>query len=635
MNFTIHKDEFREDTQFNRQSLQTLYFAYKPFQGRILMILVLGFVARIIILSNTNVIGYWVDSYCINNCRPLPSFFKNFGNMQYIGLLLILSTIGFIATLVFRILFSRLSATAVSQIYDEVTWRTSRFPMTFFDKTPAGRIITRFSSDYGNIFRLFGGPLAEFFSILFDLISMVFLITLASPYYLIFVIGISGVYLAIYLLNRKSLRKARRELSASRSPSVAHFAETTQGAAIIRIFNQSRSFEQRFTLLDQFYLDQKIQTVRKISLFSFEMNGLSAFLLLMTGLGAHHLVQTQQVSVGSVGVAFGFIALSGNTIQMFFEWLTQLEDALVGVERLDNYLRRPIEEGSFLPAQVQFETDHPKYTPDQEQKQEQELKNKINLKGTKAARVDFIDLSFRYAESSPWIFKDLSFSIESGEKLGIVGRTGSGKSTLISNLFYLYPLERGFISIDHKIPNHLLLRNDPQSEGPPQFSHLEGMDLLNFRKSIALIPQDPVLFLGSLRQNLDFQNNFSDEELYHVLEQVGLKAWTMAHPKKLHISIEERGKNLSLGERQLVCMARCLLQDSPVVVMDEATSSVDPQSEEIMVRATEEFFIGRTQLIIAHRLSTLKKCDRILWLKNGKIHRWGPTSEVLPEFTQT
>ena len=119
------------------------------------------------------------------------------------------------------------------------------------------------------------------------------------------------------------------------------------------------------------------------------------------------------------------------------------------------------------------------------------------------------------------------------------------------------------------------------------------------------------------------------------LDQVGLRAWALEHPKKLYLPIEERGKNLSLGERQLICMARCLLQDSPVVVMDEATSSVDPHSEEIMVRATEDFFHGRTQLIIAHRLSTLQKCDRILWLKNGKVHRWGPTSEVLPEFTKT
>jgi ABC-type multidrug transport system fused ATPase/permease subunit len=108
-----------------------------------------------------------------------------------------------------------------------------------------------------------------------------------------------------------------------------------------------------------------------------------------------------------------------------------------------------------------------------------------------------------------------------------------------------------------------------------------------------------------------------------------------SQPGGLDMRIEERGKNLSLGERQLLCMARCLLQEAPIVIMDEATSSVDPQSEEIMVKATEEFFSDRTQIIIAHRLSTLAKCDRILWLQNGEIVALGPTAEVLPRFKNT
>jgi len=143
------------------------------------------------------------------------------------------------------------------------------------------------------------------------------------------------------------------------------------------------------------------------------------------------------------------------------------------------------------------------------------------------------------------------------------------------------------------------------------------------------------LFQGSLRFNLDIENVHTDEELYEVLDQVGLLEWVNTNVDRLEQKIEERGKNLSLGERQLLCMARCLLQQSPIVIMDEATSSVDPQSEEIMVRATEEFFSKRTQIIIAHRLSTLAKCDRILWLQKGEIVALGPTAEVLPRFKNT
>ncbi len=193
-----------------------------------------------------------------------------------------------------------------------------------------------------------------------------------------------------------------------------------------------------------------------------------------------------------------------------------------------------------------------------------------------------------------------------------MGRTGSGKSSLIQALFYLYPLKEGKISIK-------------------QLSPLDGKtDLQLYRKSIALIAQDPTLFKGTLWENLDVLGNRSENELFLALERVGLQSW--ANRAGLERAIEEKGRNLSQGERQLICMARCLLQETPVIVMDEATSSVDPQSEEILVRATEEFFKGKTQIIIAHRLSTLIHCDRILWLKQGEIAMLGKPQEVLPVF---
>jgi ABC-type multidrug transport system fused ATPase/permease subunit len=187
---------------------------------------------------------------------------------------------------------------------------------------------------------------------------------------------------------------------------------------------------------------------------------------------------------------------------------------------------------------------------------------------------------------------------------------------LIQALFYLYPLHAGRIAINGNSP-----RIKTQITGSET-----GMDLNLYRRSIAFISQDPVLFQGSLRSNLDIENRLPDERLFAVLDQVGLKEWVEQQPLDLNMRIEERGKNLSLGERQLLCMARCLLQEAPIVIMDEATSSVDPQSEEILVKATEEFFADRTQIIIAHRLSTLEKCDRVLWLHNGEIQSLGPTN---------
>jgi ABC-type multidrug transport system fused ATPase/permease subunit len=609
--------EAKSESGFSDAVFKTLKEAYRPVKGTILLTFILGFLGRTLLLANANVIGIWVDTFCAADgnvrCKPVPIFFRGFTSETFLQSLAAMALGGFLLTLIFRIGFSRLSARAISALHDEVTLRTSRLPMSFFDSTPAGRIITRFSSDYGNVFRLFGGPLAEFCSIIFDLIIMAILITVASPYYLLFVVLIALLNYAVYRANRGKLRAARRDLSASRSPSIAHFAETTQGASTIRSFRRQESFMRRFMSLDQHFLSQRIKTTQRVILFSLQMNSLSALLLLMTGFSAYYLVTQGLASVGSVGVAFSFIALSGNTVQMFFEWLTQFEEAMIGVERLDQYLRKDLEPGNLLPSTAAFKTHHPKY----DASHEKYLQNR-KLTHDRSASVQVDSLWFKYREDLPWVLKNVSFEVKAGERLGIVGRTGSGKSSLIQALFHLYPLQSGRISINHHSPKIALTDS--------------GMDLNLFRRSMAFISQDPVLFQGSLRNNLDIQNARSDELLFQVLDRVGLKEWVEQQPGALNMRIEERGKNLSLGERQLVCMARCLLQDAPIVIMDEATSSVDPQSEEILVKATEEFFADRTQIIIAHRLSTLQKCDRILWLHNGEVQSLDLTAKVLPRF---
>ncbi|MFN7455403.1 MAG: ABC transporter C family protein, partial [Pseudobdellovibrionaceae bacterium] len=224
--------------------------------------------------------------------------------------------------------------------------------------------------------------------------------------------------------------------------------------------------------------------------------------------------------------------------------------------------------------------------------------------------LEFSSVQFRYRPDLPWVLHEVSFQIPAGERWGIIGRTGSGKSSLIQALFRMYPIEGG----------RVLLNGKPQ----------DLFDLNHYRQHISFIAQDPILFRGNIRQNLDLENKHTDEDLCEVLERVGLGNW--GTPEGLHTIIEEKGRNLSQGERQLLCMARCLVHRAPLVVMDEATASVDPQSEEILVRATEEFFAERTQIIIAHRLSTLEKCHKILWLQNGRVEMIGTPQEVLPVF---
>ena len=619
-NSRIHfqQQDVRFKGNFEGRLFRTLKIAYQPFKFRILILLFIGLIGRFVLLLNTNLIGYWVDSYCqASECKPLPSWISQWKPQDYIQIILWLCFIGFIFTWIFRVFFSRTSAVAISRIYDEVTFRTSRYPLSFFDTTPAGRIITRFSSDYGNVFRLFGGPLAEFIALIFDLIVMVVLITFASPFYLILVGIIVLCNFVIYRWHRDGIRKERRELSLGRSPSIAHFAETAQGASTIRTYLRQSAFQKRFQSLNDLFLNQRMRTFKKMTFFTFQISALTSALLLITGISSYFLLEWHWISVGSIGVAFTFITLSGNTVQTFFEWLSQLDEALVGAERLDHYLHLPLEQGERLPIQAEFPTQHWTMNEPPPCKKLQEIKIIEN------AEIKFQDLYFRYRDDLPMVLKNINLQIKAGEHVGIIGRTGSGKSSLINTLFYLYPLTKGIISIDDFTP-YL------NSEVSPTDKQL---NLFDYRQLITLIPQDPILFRGSLRENLIMLNTqINNETLILNLNRVGLSDWYKNLPKGLDHTIEERGKNLSQGEKQLLCMARCLLHNAPVIIMDEATSSVDPQSENIMVQATQNFFSKKTQIIIAHRLSTLERCHRILWLQNGEINAFGDPAEVLPKF---
>ncbi len=578
---------------FSKNIFDTLLQAYRPFIFKLLIVCLLGFMGRLLILSNAQVIAKFYDQNPIVTLDNLTVLAKH---------IFFILSISFIMTVIYRTVFSRLSALAVSRLYDETTFRVSRYPLSFFDQNPVGRITTRFSSDYGNIFRLFGGPLAEFLSILFDLISIFILIALVHSYFLINLLVASVFFIYILKRNQLKLRSNRRELSILRSPSVAHFSETVQGHLSIRQTDKSKSFIDRFNSLDQVFLKAKFLVNRNVMQFSAELNVISAVLFFANGYLGIHLAKTESLGAGQIAIVLGFTILATHTLQMFFEWYSQFEEALVGVERLDEYLRAPLEEGAFLPTYADFKTHHP-----------QKSKNAVLPLQSKNKTDDALtveNLSFRYPaqnqESAPPLLSHISFRLKQGEKLGIIGRTGAGKSTLIAALLRLYPIEKGVI----------LINNEYQT------------DIENHRKQFSLISQDQFFIKGSLRDNLDLFENHTNKELENCLQTVGLKF-------SLDMPIEEKGQNLSHGEKQLLSLCRGLLQNAEIFIFDEATANIDPQSEKLIERALKETLSTKTQIRIAHRLQTVQDCDKVMWLEDGQIKKIGLPQEVLVAFEST
>ncbi len=570
--------------------------AYRPFIVKISMTLIFGFLGRFLILANAQVIGQYIDqNFSLEAADLKQLFFKMFS----------LLAVAFIFTIFFRTVFSRLSALAVSRIYDETTYRVSRLPISFFESQPVGKITTRFSSDYGNVFRLFGGPLAEFLSILFDLISIVMIMVSIHPLFLFTIFVASGFYMILLKKNQSRLREGRRELSSNRAPSISHFSETVQGATIIRQNEKEQMFIEKFLEYDQKYLDSKRKVFWQVTRFSLELNLLSTILFTANALICLSLIKAGVIGIGQTGVILSFTLLAAYTLQMFFEWFSQFEEAMTGVEKMDEYIRLPIEQGMSLPWYSDFSTSQAKKKKPLVSAEHTNLKEALEEISSEN-HIQVENLYFKYPTSTEMILSAISFRLKKGEKLGIIGRTGSGKTTLISALLHLYPIESGVVLINGK----------------------NEIDVEKHRALFSVISQDQLFLSGTIRDNLDLFRTSSNSEIEKILKQVGLSF-------SLNDIVSEKGQNLSQGEKQLLSLARGLLQKAQIFIFDEATSNVDPHSENLMNQALSSLLADKTQIRIAHRLQTVEDCDQILWLDGGHVKKVGATKEVLVAFQQT
>lgn len=592
--------------QFERRVWSTLWQAYAPWRIPFLTTLCVGLIARACLIGAASVVGAWVDTQCTGSqCPQSSSLFGSWSGAQFAQLLLALVFTALALNLVFRIAVARLGTRAAALFHDEVVLRVSRFPMSFFDRTPVGRALTRFSSDFESVLRMTGGPMGEFISLTFDAALSLFFIALTGPVGVLAALAVGILYFVLYVKNRMTIRGARRRVSAARGPAVAHFAETAQGSRTVKVYGRQNQFTQRFTALNWNLQRERITQQRKSAQFSAQLSLATACALFLLGLVGLYAREHAWMTLGQLVVVLTQVWLLSNTLQQYFEYVLQLEEALTGAERLDDYLNRPLEPNTALPDKPKIATAHP-FNSRINSKQNERLKKHF------AATVVVDGVSLRFHADKPRILNDITFSLHAGQSLGIVGRTGSGKSSLVQALFALYPIEAGSITLC-----------GTTTTAP-------DTDIEQLRSRLAYIPQEPTLFRGTLRENLTL--NFEDDEaITAVLQKVGLGS-LLERENELSQIVYERGANFSAGQRQLICLARAVLQDADVVVMDEATSAVDPDAEEKLEWAMTELLKDKTRIIIAHRLSTLRSCDLILWLEKGSVVQFGPREQVLSAF---
>ena len=372
-------------------------------------------------------------------------------------------------------------------------------------------------------------------------------------------------------------------VSNYRSPIFGVFGETLSGLPIIRAFNYEQNFTNKFYKKMNNYLKANIYQKGIIGWYGIHLDIVS-FTLLSFILAFAYFMK-EKYSPQSIGLLLAYSIKMIFFMYDAFKRFSFLTELLISLERCDTYTK--------VIQEKPRETD--------EDKNLYLIKN--NESNTKfksfisKGKINFKNFSVRYRPDTPLILKNITLEIKPGEKIGVVGQTGSGKSTLLLCLLRILEASEGKIYIDDIDISKL------------------GLELL--RHSLTIIPQEPILLEGNIRDNIDPSKLYSDSEILHILNEVGLGDFMIG--KNLDYKIEENGGNISVGEKQLICVARALLKKTKIILMDEATANIDYKTEDILKRNINDDTKKCTVLTIAHRIKTVINYDKILVLKDGEI----------------
>ncbi|KAL9954934.1 hypothetical protein ACROYT_G042523 [Oculina patagonica] len=475
--------------------------------------------------------------------------------------------------------FFYISLRSSERLHDKMVTSVLHAPVLFFDINPAGRILNRFSQDVGcmdeelpmKFVFLIQINLLLFFSVLVPAIASFWILLIVVPFVGLF------VYLTSYYL--RTSRELKRLESICRSPVFSHFSETITGLDTIRTQKMGNEF------IDQFYRRQDLQNqVFSMVLASGRWFGARADFLctLFVGLVAAVCVL---INLDAAVVGLILVFLSGTVIASKYatRQCAEVENLMTSVERVITYTELDPE---------------PAYSITTIPRDDWPCVGGITLK----------NVTMRYYKGGPQILKNLSLDIQGKRKVGIVGRTGDGKSSIIAALLRM-PEADGDISIDGV--------------------DVKSVNLQESRRCLSVLSQTPVLFSGSMRNNLDPLGKHDERDLWSALETVQLKPLIEKLEGKLDYVLLERGENLSVGERQLVCLARTLLQQNKIVVLDEPTAQVDPNTEQTIWNIVREKLKNCTVITIAHRLNTIRNCEVIIVMRDGEVAELGNVDSLL------
>uniref|UniRef100_A0A0U9HZ93 Putative ABCC protein n=1 Tax=Chrysomela populi TaxID=154003 RepID=A0A0U9HZ93_CHRPP len=502
----------------------------------------------------------------INNIENSYDFIESQKNYIYIYTIFIAGSI--ILTTARSLLFYQVCMNASKGLHNKMFSNVLKAPMRFFNTNPSGRILNRFSRDIGAVDEILPKATIDAITAFLVMLGILMMVFIVTPWMILPAVILGILFYFFRRVYLSSAQDIKRIEGVNRAPVFSHISATLYGMSTIRSSKAEEMVIHEFDSLQDQHTGSWFMFLACSGALGFYLDCISlAFLILVTF--QFLIMETNSGMSGNIGLVVSSSMILIGMLQLGVRQTTEVSSNMTSVERVMQYTK--VEKEEELNPEA---TEKPKNWPS-------------------AGKIAFKNTYLRYAPEDPPALKSLNIVIQPGEKIGIVGRTGAGKSTLISSLFRLAPID-GTIAIDD--------------------IDTSTVSLEHLRSNISIIPQEPILFSASIRYNLDPFNKVSDDVIWQALNDVELKDTIESLDQK----VCEGGSNFSAGQRQLVCLARAIIRNNKILVMDEATANVDPHTDSLIQTTIRENFKDCTVLTIAHRLNTIMDCDKVLVMDSGK-----------------
>jgi ATP-binding cassette subfamily B protein len=457
-----------------------------------------------------------------------------------------------------------------------------RLDITYYDRNPVGRMVTRVTTDVDALNELFASGIVTILGDILVLTAIFLAMFRLSPDLTLMLVGVLPMVLVVTVVFRRAVQASNRQIRIAVARINSFLQEHVTGIAVLQLFNREARAAADFEKVNRQHLEAYRGAIQAYGWFYPAVELISMISLVALLIRGGYQVRGGEVSLGIVVAFFQYGMRIFRPIQDLSEKYNILQSALAAAERIFQLLDEPVKVAS-----EREKTPFPQGP----------------------AAIEFDRVWFAY-KGEEWILHDVSFRIEPGETIAVVGHTGAGKTTLTNLLLRFYDIQQGAIRLGGV--------------------DIRSLDLHELRAHFAIVLQDPTLFTGTLADNIRLGTpRISGEDMERAAAQVNLREFLDSLPKRLEHEVRERGAGLSTGQKQLISFARALSHDPEFLILDEATSSVDTETEHKVRDALDHMVEGRTSLVIAHRLSTVQRADRILVMHKGRLREQGTHQQLL------